>query len=140
MGYTHCWEYSRAKTDKEQFPKAVAEIKRLLQTEEVKHIPLCGEADEDKPILDDDQVFLNGVGREKGEDFVVAAFDPEDDFCKTGRKQYDLVVMLCLIAFANNLNNFTFTSDGDFDKEWLPALALYEREIGSIKEDILKEE
>lgn len=48
--------------------------------------------------------------------------------------------MICLIAFANNLNNFSFTSDGDFDKEWLPDLALYEREIGSIKEDILKGE
>ena len=38
------------------------EIKKLLATEEVKSISLCGEADDKEPILQEDEVFINGVG------------------------------------------------------------------------------
>jgi hypothetical protein len=45
--------------------------------------------------------------------------------------------MLCLIAFANNLKDFTFWRafwcEEDSKAEWIPAIELYEKEIGTIK-------
>ena len=133
MGYTHYWTYNKSDSDSKQFAKAVQEIKKLLATEEVKSISLCGEADDKEPILQEDKVFLNGVGVFGLEDFCVVLDEPGWDFCKTDRKPYGLVVMLCLIAFANNLNDFTFKSNGD---EWLPARKLYEAQINCIKPGI----
>lgn len=128
MGYTHSWTYNKSNNDEEQFAKAVKEIKKLLAAQELKNIPLCG-ADNAVPILEDDEVFLNGVGDEGHEDFYINVNKHERSFCKTARKPYDLAVMLCLIAFANNLKDFTFRSNGDYDEEWLPAREIYEREI-----------
>lgn len=133
--YTHYWTYNKSYNDEKQFAKAVEEIKRLLAAKELKDIPLCGRADDEAAILQEDQVFLNGVGDDGHEDFCVYVDEPKWDFCKTARKPYDLVVMLCLIAFANNLSSFTFRSDGCV-WEWLPAIKLYEAQISSIKPEI----
>lgn len=136
MGYTHTWTYKKSNNDAKQFAKAVKEIKKLLAAQEVKNISLCGRADCEVPILEDYMVFLNGAGDGGYNDFCVCADEHGWDFCKTARKPYDLVVMLCLIAFANNLKDFTISSDGDFDKEWLPARKLYEAQITKIKQKV----
>ena len=142
MGYTHYWTYNKSNNDAEQFAKAVEEIKKLLAAPHylLKNISLCGVADNAVPILEDGVVFLNGVGNESHEDFYINVNEHEVGFCKTARKPYDLVVMLCLIAFANNLKRFTFSSNGDFNKEWLPARKLYEKEIRKIRKSVFKEE
>lgn len=140
MGYTHYWTYNQAADDVEKFAKAVAEIKKLLGTEEVKDIHLCGETSKLEPILDKEEVYLNGVEEDGHDDFYVKVNQYEESYCKTAKKPYDLVVMLCLIAFANNLKRFTFSSDGDFDKEWLPARKLYEREIRKLRKSVFKGE
>lgn len=55
-------------------------------------------------------VCFNGVGELAHEAFVIEK-KGTDDFCKTARKPYDLLVVACLIA-AWQILNYRFSSDG----------------------------
>jgi hypothetical protein len=59
-------------------------------------------------------VCFNGVGDLAHETFVIEK-KGSDDFCKTARKPYDLLVVACLIA-AWQILNYRFGSDG-FDPD-----------------------
>jgi len=64
----------------------------------------------DVPIFDNRMVCFNGVGELAHETFRIEK-KGTNDFCKTARKPYDLLVVACLIA-AWQILNYRFSSDG----------------------------
>lgn len=80
------------------------------------------------PVFNTDLVCFNGVGDLAHETFVIKT--GTDDFCKTARKPYDLLVVACLIA-AHKILNYNFSSDG-FDSfgncdDLQPAIDYYNK-------------
>jgi hypothetical protein len=147
MGYTHYWEFNpkgkqgqpltkvyKTNTD---FIDAGEEVRQLNQSlsEEFQ----IGGCEEDNVIeINKEVIAFNGKEGEKCEDFVVDIYPTNFKFCKTNHKPYDFMVMLSLIAIANNVEGFEFSSDGRWDV-WEPAAKHYERHIGKISYEIFRE-
>jgi len=94
----------------------------------------------DVPIFDNRMVCFNGVGDLAHETFLIEK-KGTDDFCKTARKPYDLLVVACLIA-AWQILGYTFSSDG-FNRDGScddlqPAIDFY-NEVMQPKEPITQE-
>lgn len=115
MGHSHYWEGKV--NDRE---KCARDIVRLLESSSV---PLAdGLATEGtSPIVDAESVWFNGVGDDGCETFSLVWDSTDFNFCKTGRRPYDIVVMaaLCIGAYYG----LSVSSDGD-TKEWQPGLEL----------------
>ena len=75
-----------------------------------------------------EQIIRFNGDESKGLDHETFVFEfkeeDQSDFCKTARKPYDVFVCLCLISLANNLEGFTFSSDGD-EEDWEQAVQIY---------------
>ena len=91
------------------------------------------------PEITEEIIRFNG-DESKGLDHETFVFEfkeeDQSDFCKTARKPYDVFVCLCLISLANNLEGFSFSSDGGED-DWQPAFDLYEKHIGKNKAELI---
>ncbi len=142
MGYTHYWSASRDFTDDEW--KLIKENARKILTHATDHygISVSEEYDVNRvPVVDDLKIRFNGLGDEGHETFVLShavptppeyrATEPDFQFCKTARKDYDMPVVAILIAArAIAPDAFEWSSDG-----WLSELAegvqLYREACGS---------
>jgi hypothetical protein len=119
MGYTHYWEPSTPTDAKtwERFTRIVDRIKEKAGVE-----------------LDDEsgpeRVFLNGIGEDSHETFVIGRETTGFNFCKTARKPYDSVVVGCLEA-AKRLGMFDWSSDGSGD-EHADGIALCEEAMSTV--------
>ena len=81
-----------------------------------------------EPTINNELISFNGDG-ENGlaHETFLYNFDAKPfkfEFCKTARKPYDQAVCLCLLALANNIEGFEFSSDGD-KEDWQPAIDFY---------------
>ena len=151
MGYTSYWNFKSSTTDKENKKKALKEIKKVLRMLPEKtttaggysaDLPLVlrGGDGTGEPIFTEKEICFNGDdegGIELShETFYFNVDEPSDfEFCKTARKPYDFMVCICLIALANNLENFSFSSDGD-KEDWEPAINFYKLNVGKIKQSV----
>jgi hypothetical protein len=135
LGYTHY--YCRPQElDQETFNKAIKDCKSVI---EASKIPVAFEFDDPNkpPELSEDQLHLNGVDSDGHETFVIPKYfcgrivDGDCfDFCKTSRKPYDLVVMVCLVVFKHHFGDkFVVRSDG-YSEEWEPARILCQNTLG----------
>ena len=150
MGYTHYYTYKPKVGDDINFKEVLREVK-ILKRNLPEHSTTAGANYSEYPIT-----LRNGMGKglpeiteelirfngdeSKGLDHETFVFkfkeEEQGDFCKTARKPYDMFVCLCLISLANNLEGFTFSSDGD-EEDWEPAFKFYEQHIGENKAQLV---
>jgi hypothetical protein len=76
--------------------------------------------------------------------FRPTTWGTQNDFCKTSRKPYDLLVCFALLTFAEILPEaFEFSSDGDMeDAEWQQGVEYYETFTGKtvkLPQDMMRE-
>jgi len=140
MGYTHYYTFDPNKIENTQtllkkFKKASKQIKAFAQWLPNKGIKICGGLGEGKPIFNETEIWFNGDGSEHldHETFSIHWSRPNsmqryNDFCKTARKPYDILVCFALLTFAEIFPEaFEFSSDGNMeDNEWQRAVEYYE--------------
>ena len=139
MGYTHYWTIHDI-TKPPMTSEIAQDIQKIILASDVPIGDGCGAWDS-KPVLEPDQVVLNGIdddshdtlwyppvfeGRRK-----LPPFSLGRDFCKTAQKPYDVVVCAALVAIKHHQgDNVEIHSDGKFDDEWQPAYQLYRKATG----------
>jgi hypothetical protein len=116
MGHTHYWGWG-AFVNEQDYKNALKDCRKIIRNSPV---PLAGGDGTGKPKLRNGFQF-NGAGDEMSEDLRMP-LEPDRDawpFCKTNQREYDSVVVACLIAMQDRLgrNAFELTSDGDAH-EW----------------------
>jgi hypothetical protein len=126
MGYT---EYFKHTTD---LPNAKwqlfgNQVQRILNYAQLNDdIKLCRDYDQqDKaPSIGYNDIQFNGVGDEAHEDFHLTRVK-DNDFCKTNRKNYTVVVQAVLLAYKMIFRSKVIaTSDGGFE-DWMDGYKLY---------------
>jgi len=124
MGYTHYWKTKNHTP--EQWETFVDVCKKLAENLPKRSntaggyystdvIDIAGGNGEGEPTFNNEMVDFNGRGDDlMHETFRICGdpeFNPSNDFCKTARKPYDLLVVACLIA-ASQILGYRFCSDG----------------------------
>ncbi|RMZ68690.1 hypothetical protein GMOD_00002485 [Pyrenophora seminiperda CCB06] len=122
MGYTHSWSFFGELPEK-AWAQVIEDAKTIVK---VAGIPLIGKGGCNAPpvpVIDVDKgIYLNG-DVENGDEFEDFDFNNRDNsnWCKTGRRPYDLVVTAILLRAWMILGPFIhISSDGEWD-EWMPA-------------------
>jgi len=103
MGYTHRWEHGTINPS--DWEKVTARIAPLLR-DRTEPLGLC-----DVEVTEE-LVFFNG----QHETFSVSPAATSFDFCKTAQKLYDPAVVACLVIFAEEVESFSWSSDGRPDE------------------------
>jgi hypothetical protein len=126
-GYTHYWELKNTDAatpfTPEEWKKVVNAAKKIIRKAEADDIAIRGPLGEGKPSLTPKKITLNGDA-EKDEDFETFTLENKAkkfNFCKTGRRPYDVVVTSILAAAAAiQPNAIILDSDGG-DSVFSPA-------------------
>lgn len=127
MGYTHYWSYKEVASN-DAILKILDEIKQLLQENNLMKL-ITSEDLNIVPIFNKDLILFNGIDEYACEIFLFDFTEPiEFIFCKTNRKPYDIIVSLVLLSLSNNIQEFTFSSDGTFE-DWNIPISIYEKYI-----------
>ena len=126
MGYTHYWGFETDVTNR-KYQAALRDCRKIIKASPV---PLGNGHGEGKPVLRNG-FSINGLG---GDSFETFAFDSTPDsenwFCKTGRREYDVVVVACLCTLKLHLGDeCRVTSDGD-PHEWEAGRELASKVLG----------
>jgi len=134
MGYTHYW--TPKEVSKEQFAEFLSVCKKLRKNLS-KDILIKGWDGTGRPQFDQKGVGFNGDATEDldHETFLITP-EPTDNFCKTARKPYDLLVSACLIA-AYEILKYDVSSDGKMT-DWKPAFDYYKEVTGVESKLIIK--
>lgn len=145
MGYTHYWSFEPNKVKdteilRKKFKRASKQIKKFADFINTnKSFNICGGLGKGTPIFNETEIWFNGDASDSldHETFNIhwtrpTTFGKYNDFCKTARKPYDLLVCFSLLTFAEIFPEaFTFSSDGDMnDVEWQRACEYYETYTG----------
>ena len=123
MGYTHYWT-TKQPTENSAWDAFTVTVKQLIDE---TLVTIKGGDGTGEATITDKLVMFNG-DREKDEDFETFAIERDGgtwEFCKTGRRPYDGVVVASLMV-AETYGILTWNSDGvddDFDE----ALALLDQ-------------
>jgi hypothetical protein len=153
MGYTNYWNLKKkTKKTAEQVKIAFNEVAILFDklpqistnaggyyTDEP--LRLRGGDGTGKMHISDDALIFNGDAKQLGgchETFYIDLTNSEtllNASCKTIRKPYDFAVCVALLAMANHIDGFTFSTDGDLE-DWKPAIDFYNTHIGYISENL----
>lgn len=126
MGYTHYWKQSQSFTDK-QWRDITAVTRAIIKQSSVKIADGFGEG---KPNITDQRICINGLKDESFETFSIAKIGRTDfEFCKTGYRPYDVVVVAILLYISKTYPEiFEVSSDGDIfnseSEDAIPALKL----------------
>jgi len=155
MGYTHYYTFNptRGKDYSTQFHNALMDIKLALRCLPPRShtaggnyqqpITLRGGDGYGEPTFDKKLISFNGDGQttdDLSHETFFFSFDSshkQDSFCKTARKPYDFMCCVCLLAFANRIDEMDISSDGDLE-DWQPAIDFYEQNIGKLNPERLK--
>lgn len=140
MGYTHYWQQKRDFTKAEWAEITAAARDIVADVQNVQGIPLAdwGGDGGTQPLIDDDEISLNGLGDHSCETFRIDRKRPPKKsyqtpkergggFCKTNRYDYDVAVtaILCVVeAIAEGA--LGVDSDGN-GHDWLPGVQLARR-------------
>jgi len=126
MGYTHYWA-SLKEHDLDTWKLFIEDAKKVIDS---SLIPLQYDYETAcKPVITNDLIHFNGVGDEGHETFVIYRANEENyGFCKTARKDYDVIVCACLILYEFHFPSVHVKSDGDLsDNGWTRAFNLIEK-------------
>lgn len=133
MGYTHRWKLNGELSEAvlKDIQLVVNKYRDLIQYE----------ADDDRdPEVSPNMIRFNGIGNDSYETFLVEPH--KQDFCKTGRRPYDIAVCEVLLVLKHHFrDNFELESDGfwvtegdflkdKFDGTWNEALENVKRDFG----------
>lgn len=133
MGYTHYFEQKKAFTTPEWTNITTA---TNLILKELPSDMICGSDGRGDPIVSKVEIAFNGNAEDDRchESFVITkAKNPDFNFCKTARKEYDVAVVavLCIVEhFAPG--KLDIGSDG-CHAEWAEGLALAQKVIPAAK-------
>lgn len=132
MGYTHYSEFKKGESSKEEFKAVLADCSKIMA--KIGDIGIFGENGTGEPRMTETEICFNGDSS-KGLALEAFYFTPETSyvcsFCKTGKKAYDLIVGAVLIALANRMKGFKFSSDGRM-KEWKEIFDFYELHVAKL--------
>ena len=128
MGYTHYWTFKK-NANHNDYRTALKDCRKIIKR---SPIPLGNAYGKKTPLLNCG-IALNGVGEDNHESFILPRTLGTDDFCKTDRKPYDVIVTACLcILYTYMKDSIAIQSDGD-PHEWEPgrhlAQIILQREI-----------
>jgi len=128
MGYTHYWSVKKPMTQESRNEIEVFG-QQILAEAKRRGIGLTENGpDELDPICTDHLIWLNGIGDEGHEDFMVELGVPKAfNFCKTAQKPYDAVVVAFLILITGVVGKdyFEWSSDGS-EEDFNEGAELYE--------------
>lgn len=125
MGYTHYWTQKKFLVKTQWNPLCEA-VKKLIMAN-VREIPVDYESDEPnkRPEISRQMIRFNGRGDNGCETFVLMNVNKQhDEYCKTGREPYDVIVMATLMLASYYNPSFDWSSDGTDMDEFLPAFTL----------------
>ena len=108
MGYTHYFK-SKSNHTKKSWKQFTLECAKLIKNA-TNNIELADGWGKGHPTVDIERVCFNGRLDTGHETFEILN-GKNGDTCKTGRKEYDLIVVACLLSANRNLG-LTFESDG----------------------------
>jgi len=150
MGYTHYWDLKTpTASTREQVKTAFAEVAILFDKLPAnstsaggyyvdEKLRLFGGNGTGKMHINDEALIFNGDAKQSL-DHETFYFDitnlSEFNFCKTARKPYDFAVCVALLAMANHIDGFEFSSDGGIE-DWKPAIEFYNEKVGYISENL----
>lgn len=150
MGYTHYWNLKKTTAQtrgqvKTAFAEVVILFDKLPQHSTTaggyyadEKLRLCGGDGTGKLFVNDEALIFNGDAKQSL-DHETFYFDitniTEFNFCKTARKPYDFAVCVALLAMANHIEGFEFSTDGQLD-DWKPAIEFYNEKVGYISENL----
>lgn len=111
MGYTHYWEFKKSKIDLLNVKKAFDVLKDVVNS---NNELLAWGNGTGEPEVTDSVICFNGIEDDSHESFYIDIFNIKDfDFCKTARKPYDKVVVICLMVLKYYLKDgISISSDG----------------------------
>lgn len=127
------------------FERVVNDVRAAIDKISRSGIIIAGPNGEGPPVLNAEKIAFNGSYKdgENYETFILSRVTEKkikDDcgpkrrfqFCKTGRKPYDLAVCATLIIAKHHLGKrIAVMSDGGMEpNEWMPAVALVEKTLG----------
>jgi hypothetical protein len=129
MGYTHYWTLENG-IEQADWNKFLEGARQIIETAKDAGIP-----------LQDDSagaaIFINGVGANAHESFVITSEDVGFNFCKTAQKPYDAVVTAILILLKKELgDSIKITSDGTWD-DWEGGRLLFETVFDEQPESVI---
>lgn len=127
MGHTHYFNRSSG-TSKKIWDVIISDCKKAYAASGLTlykdfNCPLA-------PLFGSRAIRFNGLGIEGHETFYIPKSGIVSDFCKTALKPYDLMVMMVLLIYRHHDKSFSFSSDGYWNEEWLPARELFQKTFG----------
>ena len=130
MGYTHY--FSHKKITKKKWEEITTDCIKLWENLP-KHVLIDGQNAYPTAKFSGDIIFFNGTDKgftqkdhelgkfpENGHETFVLKREGSDDFCKTARKPYDLMVCACLLVLAHYCPKMHLGSDA-MDGNWKPT-------------------
>lgn len=153
MGYTHYW-YQKADIPQDRWDMITDHVLDVIVKHcDAKKITLAYELNsrnEPQPTLFGGQKYgptvpevnknmirFNGWREQGCETFIITRKKPHSErdeyfgFCKTARKPYDLAVCLTLIICKHFApDEFTISTDGTWDEDWLEARKVFKKLFG----------
>lgn len=130
MGYTHYWYAGKAEDWAAAYPEIQLDATKIVKAAQKRGIALGNGWGDDKPVITEGALELNGVGDEGHETFSLSTTLRDFDFCKTARKPYDVVVTAILLrAHHHAPDGIKISSDGYWE-EWDQGRALVKELFG----------
>ena len=124
MGYTHYWGAMSCPPDTWQ-----AILSDFKAAQRACGIPLAGYTGKGEAEASDKEISFNGAGDDSYESFIVVNGGASNEFCKTARKPYDIMVCTTLMILKNYVPAFDVSSDGGAD-DWEEAIEFCRRVLG----------
>lgn len=121
MGYTHYWKYNDNSVKDEIKKSVIEKVKKAIDNAEKSGVVVAdgmGEVRDDYTV-DNNFILFNGFEDESHETFQFDWKQTDFDFCKTNRKEYDGLVVACLIILDSELKDFHWKSDGDEENDFM---------------------
>ena len=149
LGYTHYWTLKGC-APAEEWSAACKDIRKLLKAQ--PGLVRFESEDPSPPLIDALEIRFNGVGNKGHETFTVCSSGqtgshmPGWAFCKTARKDYDLLVTACLLVLKAHMPLWIkLESDGRWERRyegayadgWGPAAHLCAGVLGYVDNDFV---
>jgi hypothetical protein len=117
MGYTHYFSSKRT-LSRQQWARVNADVGEIMAA--AYNLPpgqrvfLVGPmgVSKTKVLRTDDEIAFNAIGKAGCETFCISRH-PYQDYCKTARLRYDVVVTACLCYLESTVPGFRVSSDGN---------------------------
>jgi hypothetical protein len=129
MGYTHYWTLENG-LESSKWDEFLTGARQIIETAKDAGIQI-----EDSSA--GAAIFVNGLGDNAHEDFVITSEDTGFDCCKTAEKPYDTVVTAILIHLKATFGtDVVIKSDGKW-QDWESGALLYETVFDVQPESVL---